>query len=410
MIPYGLARFLNATGPYLLQGIIMKWAGSQEAGRFYLIASAAIFIFLVADLGATIAFPVLFGSNRGRENPLLADILLLRLVASLSGVVLFALFCGLGFFGLRLSPEVLLVAFYVVGRNDLASRQGFLHARQEFGLLVTGAGWHMAGCIAGFAAMSVLYGLSALTGITALFSGVGAEWLALRWWSGQAFAEASVHPPGSVVGKGLAGAFRQMLPYSLAGLAGALYSRSDALIGSWFLSHDEMGIYGTLDAAFRLAHAPSNLSAQAAYPSLNAAREAGDRKSYVAIIRAHLMVAGFFALVAVAAGLAWARSAALTPATGKAMLFFLLAVPIACPNSLVVPHYFPQGLERVSAAVATIAAGTRPLSGALLVHLCGMPGLAVNYFLLDLVQMMIYWFFLPFWFPEWYRFKNRGIS
>ncbi|NLI76724.1 MAG: hypothetical protein GX442_09820 [Candidatus Riflebacteria bacterium] len=389
MLPYGLARAFGAAGPYLMQAAMWHWAGAAPAGRFFLLASAAMFLVLLADLGAGNAFPLLWGSRPGRAVPELADVLTMRQGVAVAGVVALGGAAAAGLWRQMSLTEALLIGVFVCSRTALTARQGRLYAFQRFDLLVRAAACHAGGLLAGLGVAMGALGMTPTACLLALIAGNVAELVAMAAWGAGSLGD-DLPPPRAVSwSERLRLAWRRLAPFAVAGVAAAVYVRSDAFIGDLFLEPEALGRFGTIDALYRLAIAPVYLSGQAVYPAINAAHEEGRPAALRLGVWHHLLTGGILAAVGMGV------FAALTvgqPATGPGSPFwwpFFLAIPVAVPAALVAPLCYSRRQERAMATLAVTTGLARPLGAWLLVASLGPAGLAVNHLALDAGQTFI---------------------
>lgn len=416
LLPYGVARSLSLAGPYLLQALFWHAAGAEAAGRFFFLVSAAMFLVLLADLGTSNAFPVLWGSRPGRAVPELGDVLTLRQIVALGSLGVLGAMVAAGLWQPIAPIDVALLGVFVGSRTALTARQGRLYAFQRFGLLARGALWHAIGLLTVLIGAGAMAGVTPTVGLLALIGGNLSElWAMARagmlWWGG----DLPPPPPGSWSARARQAA-RRLAPYAVAGAAAAVYQRSDALIGDLFLDRETLGLFGTLDACYRLTSAPVFLSGQAIYPALRAAHEAGRPSQSRAMLTHHLRTGGLLALAGMAAfailtgrsplgkaspvaSTAIAKGSLGSAATAWLWWPFLLAIPVAMFTALMAPLYFSRGQAARLAKVAAISGLVRPLSGALATALLGPAGLALNNLALEAGQAVLTLVVLPRWFP-----------
>ncbi|MBF0502404.1 MAG: hypothetical protein HQM09_19855 [Candidatus Riflebacteria bacterium] len=385
--PLGLARLLTLGTPSLLLFFLFWAAGSKEAGRFYVFFTTALLASMIADLGIGNAFPLLFGPPGGNPHPLLTPILRFRLaLAALFGVGL-AFTGGIGQARFSGPGEACFTGLFVFARVFLASHQGFHFAREDFMRLLRGAVLHASLVVIGFLLIFFNPTLGALSGLFLLCLGSIAELLVLD--CPQARPLGKLHAPSSNTPS--PGLLTFLSPFMLVGISGALYSRGDALAVSMCLSPSSAGVWGTLEAGFRLAVFPAYLSGQAVFPSLNAAAAEGNELSFRRHVGLHfrtsialmapLMVAGFLALPFVPSGVAGFQGAI----TG-----LLLCLPLSVTNSLLSPIFFSRRREKEVARLSLMFGVARPPLGFILASSFGIAGMAILQLFFDILHLLIY--------------------
>ncbi len=285
--------------------------------------------------------------------------------------------------------EVLLIAVFVCCRTALTARQGRLYAFQRFTLLVRAAFCHAGGLLAGLGAAVGALGMTPVACLAAMIAGNAAELVAMAAWGAGSPGDDLPPPPAGAWPERLRLAWRRLAPFAVAGVAAAVYVRSDAFMGDRFLDPEALGRFGTADALYRLAIAPVYLSGQAIFPALNAAHEENRPAALRQGVRHHLVTGGILA------ALGMGVFAALTvgqPATGPGSPFwwpFFLAIPAAVPAALVAPLCYSRRQEVRLAALALATGLARPLGAWLLIASLGPAGLAVNHLALDAGQTVM---------------------
>ncbi len=397
ILPYGAARTLGAVGPFLLQAILCQVAGPATAGRFFFLASAALFLALVADLGAGNAFPVLWGSRPGRAAPELADILAMRQAVALAGIGGLAGLSAAGLWNQMTPRDALLIGVFVCARTALTARQGRLYSFQQFGPLARCGVWHAGGLGLGLALAVGTLGPTPVAGMLALIGGTLSELAGMAAGGWLRLAPDLPPPSAAPLAERLRLAGRRLAPFALAGVAAAFYQRSDAFVGDRFLDADSLGLYGTTDAFYRLAIAPVYLSGQAVYPAIRAACEEGRPGGVRREVGHHLRAGALLASLGLAGFAVVTQRSPGAVASSPFWWPFFVAIPIAVPAALVAPLLYSRGLAAPLAGVAVITGLARPLVAALAIGWVGPAGLALTHLALDAGQTTFSLTILPRW-------------
>ncbi|MFZ2959759.1 MAG: hypothetical protein WA705_23000 [Candidatus Ozemobacteraceae bacterium] len=397
--PLGFARLLTLGTPSLLMFFLFWAAGSAEAGRFYVFFTTALLASMIADLGIGNAFPLLFGPPGGNAHPLLPPILRFRLALAFLFAVGLALTGGVGYFRFSGAGEACFTGLFVFLRVFLASHQGFHYAREDFYILLRGAVLHASLVVIGF--LPILFNPSwgALLGLFLLCLGSIAEFLVLDTPQARPLGKLNTSASGTASALNTVslpqtdspGLFSFLAPFIFVGISGAMYTRGDALIMGMCLSPYNAGIWGTLQAGFRLAIFPAYLSGQAVYPSLNTAAAEGDGLSFrrhtglhfrtSIVFMAPFLVGGFTVLPFVPSGIVGLH---------EAIALLLLCLPLSVTNSLISPVFFSRRREKEVARLSILFGGARLPLGFILASSFGIVGMALLQLFFDILHFLIY--------------------
>lgn len=381
ILPFSVARAISVLAFPAIQGFLAYKNGKIEAGRFFILTSVALFASQIGDLGVSKAFPVLYGSSANDAHPSVKRIQLFRWLCGLlfAGCIIFLKVVGFLDFSL---PESCVVGAMLLGRVILLGYQGFHHARSQFWNL-----WKGALANIGFAVAVILITFQEFSTETAIAS------LTIGIWAEIVFLYNSDANPSfeffggikenvlSVIGK-----------YFVVGVGGAFYTRIDALVCMLVLSPTQLGVYGTLDAGYKMLVWPSYLIGQAVYPKIQRAWETLDFPSLKREAILHFFWSTIFAMIfGGISAFIWLRSDFKEHWT---VFWFALGVPCVIPNAVLIPISFVVGRERSLAFLFVCFGIFRAAIGASLGLNFGTAGIAMIQVLTSAlaIPIMAIWF------------------
>ncbi len=382
-VPFGLARTLSLAGIPLLQFAVMYFCSKEEAGKFYFISNAAFVGTQIADLGMSRAFPVLFGSGNHEDHPQLPAIMLIRWLLGLLTGSVFIFFNSFGEVCWHWQEIGLIALFFCLGRVILLGNQGYRHSRQEFTLLLRGAAVHILAST-GYLALCAFFGhFSAEIAFIALTLGIWAELVTIDNNAAHRFTGADLHPMP---------ALKVAVPFATVGIAQAVYGRVETFVAGHFLSQSVLGIFGTLDSAFKMCIWPSYVSAQTVFPAINAAIKDHDRKELEKVARRHFKLAGAICILAMIAALGyWYVKLSGDATLTLAGAFLWLSIWMSIPTAFMIPLYYSMGLEKLLADSMLKLAIFRCLVALTLAYYFNFVGLCATHALVTLVAIALLW-------------------
>lgn len=419
VLPFGLARALSMGIPVLVQFCLLWRFGAEEAGVFWVLASAATLLAFVSDAGAQNAFPILFGPSPGCEHPQLRRVLRFRLgIAILAGIGL-AIIGRVGKVAAGDPLDRLVLFALIVGRVILMSHQGFHYSRERFTRLFFAALAENLVAMLGFGfllvASEVGVGLPCRPAMFALLFFALATWIAIvlldvpreAWGFGKPLQANNGETTASSSSSDLH-PLAFLWPFAVSGIGGAVFTKGDAVIAGFILEPATAGILGMIKAFYRLLTFPVYMSGQGLFPPMRAAWVGGNLPEMERLKHLHRMsgcrllafefalviLVGLFAGVyaAFAARNLWGDLNQEWITTG---LWYLIALPVCIPNSFIMPDYFSREQEWLVAKITVLLAIGRPLLAVLLATRAGMAGMALNHLLFDMMQGAVYTVVIP---------------
>lgn len=382
-VPFGLARTLSLAGIPLLQFAVMYFCSKEEAGKFYFISNAAFVGTQIADLGMSRAFPVLFGSESHPDHPQLPAIMLIRwLLGLLTGAIF--IFCNsFGEVSWRWHEIGVIALFFCLGRVILLGNQGYRHSRQEFTLLLRGSAVHILAST-GYLLLCAFYGrFSAEIAFVALTLGIWAELVTIDDTAAHCFNGAELNPMPAI---------RVAVPFATVGIAQAVYGRVETFVAGHFLSQGVLGIFGTLDSAFKMCIWPSYVSAQTVFPAINSAVKSHNQKELQKVAGRHFKLAGAICVIAMLAALSyWYVKLSGDATLTLAGAFLWLSIWMSIPTAFMIPLYYSMGLEKLLADSMLKLAIFRCLVAIALAFYFNFVGLCATHTLVTLVAIALLW-------------------
>ncbi|HNX75011.1 MAG TPA: hypothetical protein PKM56_04870 [Candidatus Rifleibacterium sp.] len=382
-LPFGLARTLSLAGMPLLQFLVASLCSNEEAGRFYLMSSLAFIASQIADLGISRAMPVLFSDDVARASPLLPEITILRLLSALLAGLVFLVVNHLGAVGWQWQTGGLLMFAFCVGRVILLGNQGYCHARQQYALLLRGSLLHVMAATVTLALAVYYQKLGAEAALAALTAGVWAELLVID--------NSAAHPlRKSAFAWQSAG--QLIWPFANVGLFTAINNRIESVVAGRFLDPVSLGIFGTLDSAFKMAIWPSYVSAQAVYPSVRDAIAERDPARLRRQATRHFVAGGLIcAAVMVVSGAYWyfRMSSDLWLTVSASLLWFSLWISV--PFAFLAPLYYSFRLETAFARLTALTTILRCALAVILAVKFGYVGLCANHAVISLLALAVFW-------------------
>lgn len=382
-LPFGIARTLSLAGMPLLQFMVAGLCSSEEAGRFYLLSSMAFIASQIADLGISRAMPVLFADDDARSHPLLPETGILRWLSGAVLGLLLLLFEHLGAVSWEWWSGGLLMLIFCIGRVILLGNQGYCHARQQYALLLRGALIHVMTATVTLA-LAAYYGkFGAEAALAALTAGVWSEMLVID--------SRAAHPLRKQKYDWY-GALQMVRPYASVGLFTAINNRIESVVAGRFLDPVSLGIFGTLDSAFKMAIWPSFVSAQAVYPAVRDAVASGDRAQLRRHTMRHFVASGVICLaVMIVTGIYWfvKMSADLRLTIAASLLWFSLWISV--PAAFMIPLYYSFRLEERFSRLTFLTTIFRCVVSVVLAINFGYIGLCANHAVVSLIALTVFW-------------------
>jgi len=424
VLPFGFARLLSLGTPALLQLCLLLRFGTEEAGIYWILASTVFMLVVICDAGAGSAFPILFGPEPGREHPQLIRILRIRLAFAGVAAIILGSLGGVGRAMASHPLERAALMFLLIGRVLLASHQGFHYAREQFQRLLFAAAAEFAVVVTGFAIIAgvdfaghVLPGRPATEALMLLSL---ATWIAIvildvpveLWGFGTAKGKAgkkaapplrasTPDSPSVASEENLDHPFVFLGPFALCAIGGAIFTKGDAIVAGFVLDPAAAGVLGTLEALYRLAVFPVYMSGQGLFPALRAAWLRGDSDEMRRLAGLHrdtgLRLTTITLILAGAALIAMDRwmGAGMGSDWHMAVIWYVVAIPVAIPNAFIVPDYFCRDQQHLVARLSLFFALTRPLMALVLGARAGLVGMVLNHLLFDLLQGVIFGVVIP---------------
>lgn len=396
-VPFGLARTLSLAGIPLLQFAVMYFCSKEEAGKFYFISNAAFVGTQIADLGMSRAFPVLFASAGHDDHPQLPAIMLLRWVLGLLMGLVFIFFNHFGDLSWSWSETGLIALFFCLGRVILLGNQGYRHSRQEYTLLLRGAAVHILASTSYLGICAMLGHFSAETAFAALTLGIWAELVTIDNPGAHQFKNADLN---------FKRAFKVSMPFATVGIAQAVYGRVETFVAGHFLSQGTLGVFGTLDSAFKMCIWPSYVSAQTVFPAINAAIKSKDSNELKTVARRHFQLAGAICVIAMLAALGyWYVKLAGDREITIASLFLWVSIWMSIPTAFMIPLYYSLSLEKLLADSMLKLAIFRCLVAVGLAYYFSFIGLCATHALVTLAAIALLWWRVK---PRLYLFLQEN--
>ncbi|MEW6708388.1 MAG: hypothetical protein AB1403_01070 [Candidatus Riflebacteria bacterium] len=382
-VPFGLARTLSLAGIPLLQFAVMYFCSREEAGKFYFVANVAFVATQIADLGMSRAFPVLFGCDGQPDHQQLPGIMLIRWIL---GFLL-----GLGFVFINQFGEVswnwadtgLTALLFCLGRVILLGNQGYRHARQEFTFLLRGSVLHIIAATGFLAICAALGRFSADIALIAITLGLWTELVSIDNPAAHQFKNSSFTFKGSL---------ELSLPFATVGIAQAVYGRVETFVAGHFLNAATLGVFGTLDSAFKMFIWPSYVSAQTVFPAINQSVKARNQAELKYVAKRHFKLAGSICIIAMVTGLIyWHFKLSQIPEITLAALYLWLSIWMSIPNAFMIPLYYSLGLEKKLAAAMLQLAIFRCAVALILAQIWGFTGLCATHPVATLCAIFLLW-------------------
>lgn len=382
-VPFGLARTLSLAGVPLLQFAVLIFSSKVEAGRFYLISNAAFLASQVADIGISRAFPVLFGANLGDSNPRLPEIMLIRWVGGLLLGLAFIFFNRFGEITWDWSTTGLLAFLFCFGRIILLGNQGYRHARQEYSLLLKGAFYHLSAAITYLLLCGYMGKFDSNVAFAALTVGIWVELVVID--------SPKAHPL-NLTKLDFREAFKIVSPFATVGISTAIYGRAEAVVAGKLLAPATLGVFGTLDSAFKMCIWPSYVSAQSVFPAINHAIQNGNIKELQSVAKRHFKLGFSICLVAmIVTFIAWYLKFSHNWEITIASVILWLSIWLAIPNAFMIPLFYSFGLEARLAATMLKLAILRVFAAIVLAMSFGFIGLCATHAILTSLAVILLW-------------------
>ncbi|NCB39621.1 MAG: hypothetical protein EOM80_12735 [Erysipelotrichia bacterium] len=382
-LPFGLARTLSLAGIPLLQFLIAGFCSKEEAGRFYLLSAMAFIASQIADLGISRAMPVIYADSDEKMHPCISEINILRWLSGILFGCLFLVVDRLGETTWNWHESGLLLLFFCSGRVILLGNQGYCHARQQYGMLLRGAFVHIvaAATFIGCCAAAGKFGSTAA--LAGLAVGVWAELVALDRPAAHPFKFTDFH---------WSEAFRVIWPYASVGAYTAVYNRIESVVAGKFLDPADLGIFGTLDSAFKLCIWPSYVSSQTLYPAVRDAIESKNTVQFMKHARQHFIASGLICLLAMIVSLIyWYVGFAHDMRITAAAAFLWVSLWISVPNAFMIPLYYSFRFEKAFANITFYTMLLRCLVAPLLAAGFGYVGLCSTHAFVSIIVLLIFW-------------------
>lgn len=381
-LPFGLARTLSLAGIPLLQFLIAGFCSREEAGRFYLLSSLAFIASQIADLGISRAMPVIYAESDDKAHSLIAEITMLRWAAGVAAGLLFLLINGYGDVIWQWQQSGIVMLLFCFGRVILLGNQGYCHARQQYGLLLRGSFVHMI-CAGSFLLIAAAMGkFGAESALAALTVGVWAELVALD--------NRAAHPV-KTTGCRWSEAVKVVAPYASVGFFTAISNRVESVIAGKFLDQGALGLFGTLDSAFKLAIWPSYVSAQTLYPSVRDAVAREDGPGLRRLAARHYAASSIICMIAMIISLGyWYSGFSQNSELTVAAAFLWVSLWISVPFAWMIPLYYSRKLEEAFARITFYTTLLRCVVAVLLVIRFGYVGLCAAHAIISLISLLVF--------------------
>jgi O-antigen/teichoic acid export membrane protein len=381
-VPFGLARTLSLAGIPLMQFAVMLLCSKEEAGKFYLVSNAAFVASQIADLGISRAFPVFFAAEK--ETPAnLAEIISLRLITAILLGSGFIFINGFGEISWSWQTTGLTAMLFVTGRIILLGNQGYRHAHQEFNLLLRGAFFHIFSSIS-FIIIALIFGrFGAETALVALTLGIWTELLLI---------DAPQARPIRFIGGNFRAAIKTVTPFATVGLSSALYGRIETFVAGKLLAPAALGIFGTLDSAFKICIWPSYVSAQTVFPAICEQVKQKNSKGLGEVARRHFKLGAMICILAMLTTfIIWYLRFSGNPEITMGALILWLSIWMTIPNAFMIPLFYSMGLEAVLARSMFFLALIRGFLAVVLAINFGFVGLCASHSVITLSAVLVLW-------------------
>ncbi len=401
-VPFGLARTLSLAGIPLLQFAVMIFSSKEDAGKFYFISNAAFVASQLADIGMSRAFPVLFGTAAQKTHEQLPEIMIARSLLSIVLGLVFVLINSFGEISWTWSTTGLIAFFFCVGRVILLGNQGFRHARQEYTLLLRGACLHIAASLS-FLAICSFYGrFNADIAFAALTLGIWVELIAINSPQAHPFAESQ-------------NCFKRMMgtagPFMTVGIANAVYGRVETFVAGQLLAPGVLGIFGTLDSAFKICIWPSYVSAQTVFPAVNEAIKKQNSHELKLVAKRHFRLGAAICLVAMLASLVfWYLKFYGDTQITIAAMFLWFSIWMAVPNAFMIPLFYSLGLEALLAKAMLQLAALRTLVAIVLAIHFNFVGLCATHAIVTLCAVLLLYYHLRAILPDIFKTESAAAQ
>lgn len=382
-LPFGLARTLSLAGIPILQFMIAGFCSREEAGRFYLLSSMAFIASQIADLGISRAMPVIFADSDEKVHPCITEITSLRWLSGLIFGLFFLLFNGYGEVTWQWYESGLMMMFFCAGRVILLGNQGYCHARQQYGMLLRGSLVHIAVATTflGYAAAIGRFGSEAA--LAALTVGIWAELVALD--------RPAAHPL-KTAGFRWREAIQVVAPYASVGAFTAVNNRIESVVAGKFLDQSTLGLFGTLDSAFKLCIWPSFVSAQALYPAVRDAILCKDREQLRKHTYRHFVASGLICFVAMVVSFAyWYLNCPDDPKLTLAITFLWVSLWMSVPYAYMIPLFYSLRLEEAFASITFYTMLLRCVAAVFLTIGFGYVGLCSTHAFVAIIALAVFW-------------------
>lgn len=398
-VPFGLARTLSLAGIPLLQFAVMYFCSKEEAGKFYFVSNAAFVATQIGDLGMSRAFPVLFAAGDQPDHPQLPGITLMRWALGLAFGLIFVCFNQFGGVRWEWSGTGLIACLFCLGRVILLGNQGYRHARQEYTLLLRGSAVHILASLSYLAICTYLGRLNADIALAAITLGIWSELVTIDSGKAHEFSFAEVTLKKTI---------KVTFPYATVGIAQAIYGRAETFVAGKFLSPAVLGVFGTLDSAFKMCIWPSYVSAQTVFPAINQAVRALNLAELKMVARRHFKLALGICLIAMLVSwLYWHYHFHGAAEVSTAALFLWLSIWMSIPSAFMIPLYYSMGLERLLALSMMQLAIFRILAALVLAFYWGFIGLCATHAVVTLTAVALLFFRIR---KHLWEFARRACS
>ncbi|GAB4268922.1 MAG: hypothetical protein Kow0029_04600 [Candidatus Rifleibacteriota bacterium] len=385
-VPFGLARTLSLAGIPILQFAVMIFSTREEAGRFYFISNAAIVASQIADIGVSRAFPVLFGADQKHTHQHLPEIMSMRI---LLGIILgfsFMIFNSFGSISWNWQTTGVLALFFCFGRIILLGNQGCRHARQDFDMLLRGSVFHIIAAFTYLAVCAYAGVFSAEIAFAALTVGIWVELIVIN--------TSDAHPY-KIAGNNFKDAFKTVLPFATLGISQAVYTRVETFVSGKLLEPSALGVFGTLDSAFKMSIWPSYVSAQTVFPAINHAVQKNDKQELIQVAWSHFRLGYaicFAAMLITFTAWYFRFSGDLEVSIGALILW--LSIWMTVPNAFMIPLFYSFKLERKLASAMVQLSVLRILVAVLLTVYFGFVGLCATHAIVTFCAVVLLWNYL----------------
>ena len=242
-----LTEVLGKLAAFVLFAAIAQRLGSSVLGDYTFAAAVAAIVYVLADFGSDRLLLREVALDHGFVDRALYDVVGLKVVAGLAGVVVTT--AGVALLGYSSTVQALVLVlglsfvFYLVGSTATAVFQAF--ERTEF-YLYSVLPTRLLNALVGLAALALGAGIVAIAGIALGAAAIGAvlAWALMLWRFRR--------PSGTISVRRWAALARTRTPFGVQEVLGQLLIRFDIVLLSFFVTSAAVGWYG---ASYRLIEA-----------------------------------------------------------------------------------------------------------------------------------------------------------